>query len=474
MERKLKSVHITNYYHKTSGGIRTVYDRLLEAANRHGREVRLIVPGEFDDQKEIGEFGRIYYVKANKSPIFDSRYRLIKPWQYLLNNSMVRRILMKEKPDIIEVAEKYVLSYLAGLIKKGLFEPLGRPMLVHLSCERMDDNIRAFISRAIPKRLSRSLMGNYVAPMFDYHIANSDYTAQELRDSVLNGYRPHRFQDFCWRYFNSSDEKFSERVFVSNGGVESGFFNPNRKNEQTRRQILAEAGFPANATVMLYIGRLSPEKNVQLLLRVLQSLLSFYNFDSQEREFRLLVAGDGPQAAWLEKKLTKHAPGKFKLLGHIGDKERLANLYANSDIFLHPNPREPFGIGPLEAMASGTPVIVPNSGGVLSYANKENAWVEEPLTEEYFAAVMDILDNPEKRKRKTENAIETARSFSWENSTDKLFDLYDELYEKFRVQQDLSLSGKAILSRLTDEQFNTATSGQIYGRLGTTVKAKFE
>ncbi len=116
------------------------------------------------------------------------------------------------------------------------------------------------------------------------------------------------------------------------------------------------------------------------------------------------------------------------MLGHIGDKEKLANLYANSDIFIHPNPREPFGISPLEAMASGTPVIAPNSGGVLSYATDENAWLKEPDAEDYFAAVRDIFNNPEKREQKIKNALDTARRFSWENSTDRLFGLYDKLY----------------------------------------------
>ena len=60
-----KSVHITNYYHKNSGGISIAYNKLLEAADRHKRYVRLIVPGEETTVEEIGDFGRIYYVKAS-------------------------------------------------------------------------------------------------------------------------------------------------------------------------------------------------------------------------------------------------------------------------------------------------------------------------------------------------------------------------------------------------------------------------
>jgi len=186
-QRKLhKSVHITNYYHKNSGGISTAYNRLLDAANRHKRYVRLIVPGMRDEIEEVSEYGRIYYVKANFSPVFDKRYRVMQAWNsYIFDKTRIRQILREEKPDMIEIGEKYSLSLLAGLIRKGYFKSLGRPMLVHFTCERMDDNLRSFVSGAKPFRwFARRVMGNYVFPMFDFHIGNSDYTAQELFDAV--------------------------------------------------------------------------------------------------------------------------------------------------------------------------------------------------------------------------------------------------------------------------------------------------
>ena len=439
----LKSVHITNYYHKNSGGISTAYDRLLEAANRHRRKVRLIVPGERDAQEEIGEFGRIYYVKAKPAPVFDKRYRLLLPFHYLQGETPVRKILEAEMPDIIEIGEKYTLSLLAGVIRKGYFKVLNRPMLVHFSCERMDDNLRAFVSGAKPfKWFSRRLIGNYIFPMFDYHLANSDYTAQEMIDAVApesNKRRSEAFFNFCWRYFKASDIPFAERVFVNNCGADNHLFDAKRKNAETRKAMLAEAGFPENSTVLLYAGRISPEKNVKLLPQVLKSLLEFYNYDSQRHEYRLLILGDGPQAGWLKTELERVASGKFKFLGHVSDKEKLADIYANSDVFLHPNPREPFGIGPLEAMTSGLPVVAPDSGGVLSYATNKNAWLAAAEPEDFFAAVRDVFNDDEKRETKIKNAIETARTLTWENSTDKLFALYDKMYADFSRRRDLHI-----------------------------------
>ena len=456
-EKKLKSVHITNYYHKNSGGISTAYDRLLEAANRHQRFVRLIVPGAENSREEVGEYGRIYYVKANFSPLFDKRYRLMLPWKtYIFNNAPIRRILREEQPDILEIGEKYSLSLLGGLIHKGFFKSLGRPVLVHFSCERMDDNLRAFVSGLPPFRwLARRVIGNYIFPMFDFHLANSDYTAQEIKDAVSNEKNPHRsemFSDFCHQFFRASNVPAEERIFVNQCGADTKLFGVDRKNAARRKEILAEAGFPENATVLLYAGRLSPEKNVKFLSKVLSSLLKFYNLDSQRHEYRLLVAGDGPLKDWLEDDLQERTPGKFKILGHVADREKLADIYANSDIFLHPNPREPFGIAPLEAMASGIPVVAPASGGVLSYATNENAWLAETDVESYFREIRDIFNDDEKRARKIKNALETARKYSWENSTDRLFAIYDEMFEDFSRRRNLFVREKKNKTAAFDEK----------------------
>jgi glycosyltransferase involved in cell wall biosynthesis len=88
-------------------------------------------------------------------------------------------------------------------------------------------------------------------------------------------------------------------------------------------------------------------------------------------------------------------------------------------------------------MASGLPVVAPNSGGVLSYANDENAWLCDADVESYFAAVCDVFRNDEQCAGKIKNALETARKYSWENSTDRLFALYDEMYEDFRRRHGL-------------------------------------
>lgn len=433
----IKSVHITNYYHKNSGGISTAYNKLLEAANRRKRLVRLIVPGEQAAIEDVGDFGRIYYIKASYSPVFDKRYRIMMPWNtYLLDAAPIKTILRKEAPDVIEISEKYTLPLMAGLLRKGILNVSEkRPMLVHLSCERMDDNVGSFISAGkISKWFCRRYMGTYNIPMFDFHLANSEYTAQEMFDAVSQSDdrdRSDLILNFFWRFLRAPKVDLKQRIFVNPCGVDNETFTATRKHSSKRNEIVKELDLAPTSKLLLYAGRLSPEKNISLLTKMMRILNSDPTYD-----FRLLIAGAGPSLERLKGDAAKLRPGTVKVLGHINDKEKLADLFANCDAFIHPNPREPFGITPLEAMASGLPVVAPNAGGVLSYANSDNAWLTEPTAEDFAASVRDVFSNETVRGSKIAAALETAQKYTWGYSTDAVFALYDKMFAEFTGQRD--------------------------------------
>jgi hypothetical protein len=143
----IKTLHVTNSYHPTSGGIGSFYLALLECANRLGRPMRLVVPADHDHVEELGSFGRIYYVKAPRSPIFDRRYRLILPHTFLPPKANgLREILRIERPELVEISDKYSLCWLAGALRKAWIPGVPRPTLVGVSCERMDDSLRTYIT----------------------------------------------------------------------------------------------------------------------------------------------------------------------------------------------------------------------------------------------------------------------------------------------------------------------------------------
>ena len=431
----MKSVHITNYYHKNSGGISTSFNNLLAAAERHKRFVRLIVPGETGAVEEVNAFAKIYYIPAKFSPIFDKRYRLIQPWQYMSNDSLIRKILLDEKPDLIEVTDKYTISMFGAMVRLGKFKQLGRPLLVHFSAERMDDNIASYMTRSsFGEWFARRVIGNYTLAVFDFHIANSIYTAQEFYKAYKkeeNKSRSDWFFNKAWQFFKAPRVPVEERIYVCPRGVNAKLFRADRKSETVKKQMREAAKIPADSIVLLYAGRISPEKNIALL----PEMMKFLAQDSAH-DYRLIVAGAGPQEDFLREETAKNFPGKIILHGHL-DKETLADYYANCDVFVHPNPKEPFGIAPLEAMVSGAPTLAPDSGGILSYANDTNAWLVKPTGAEFAKAVREIIENPDLRARKVNSAILTALDNTREKATDNLFAAYDKMFADFQKRKDL-------------------------------------
>ena len=129
-------------------------------------------------------------------------------------------------------------------------------------------------------------------------------------------------------------------------GVDAEGFGPARRSPAVRASLLRHVGGTARTTLLFYAGRLSPEKNIGLLSDALREL-------SRDRsgDYRLVVEGAGPDAD----RLRGHGQHIW-LCGNL-DRETLADYCASCDVFVHPNPREPFGIGPLEAMASGAAPI---------------------------------------------------------------------------------------------------------------------
>jgi glycosyltransferase involved in cell wall biosynthesis len=408
----LSSLHFVNAWHSTSGGIRTFYLALLDAAERDGRRLAIVAPGPKTGVERLGQHTRVYTIEAPASLVFDRRYRVLYPHRYLVaRNSPLWRILNDERPSLVEVCDKYTLCHLAGLIKARAGKHR-RPTLVGLGTERMDDNVSAWIARGrAGERFSRWYLRRVYLPQFDFHIAVSDYVADELRDVI----EKHSVTD--WRL-----RRLRAGVHVLPMGVDVERFRPARRSDAARRSLIARAGGTADSVLLIYAGRLSPEKQVHWLPEILGSLVA------RGHDARLAVIGSGPGRSELLASLRERAPGRFVLLDHCTDRDELASRIASADVFVHPNPREPFGIGPLEAMAAGVPVVLARAGGVLSYASDVNAWLADPSPEQLAAVTSALLVNPSLAKERVRAAIDTAASLTWPLVARRFLHLYEQLH----------------------------------------------
>lgn len=410
----MKTLHLTNAWHESSGGIATFYRALMQAAERRGQPMRLIVPAEQDRVERIGSQVVIYYLKARRAP-FNSNYRMLLPTSYLYPGSAIQRILKEERPDLIEVCDKYNLHYLAALSRLNLMQDIDtRPTTVGLSCERMDDNFATYLGHSqAGLAFSRWYMRWIYFPFFDHHIVISQHTAGELR-AVSDGHPVER------------------GVWLQHLGADLSLFP--RRAPGARDRLLKRFDKSEVCRLLVYAGRLAPEKNLPLLLETMRQLRDV------DSEIVLLIVGNGIERALMEKNAVDLRE-TVKFLGHIGDRGELAEILAGCEVFLHPNPREPFGIAPLEAMASGLVLVAPNSGGVTEYANDRNAMLVDPTPLAFAEAVRTLLSTPELLEAKSRAAQLTSAAFEMRRKADAFLDLYETIDATTRGRMPLNEAG---------------------------------
>lgn len=131
-------------------------------------------------------------------------------------------------------------------------------------------------------------------------------------------------------------------------GIDIERFHPAKRNGVFNKQIPIPEGVR-----LLYVGRVSKEKNLDLLIE------AFRNLVRRHPEAHLVVVGDGPYMEDL-KRLSAGLPCRFT--GYL-EGETLSTVYASSDLFVFPSTTDTFGNVVLEAQASGLPVVITGEGG---------------------------------------------------------------------------------------------------------------
>ena len=135
-------------------------------------------------------------------------------------------------------------------------------------------------------------------------------------------------------------------------GVDTDLFHPARRDPGWKQEIGAAASQP----VALYVGRLSAEKGLGVVLDALPGVHAATGL-------RLVLIGEGH----LRRRLERAARTRPEMLGVLpfeSDRARLARVYASADLFVAPCPYETFGLAALEAMASGLPVVGVGAAGI--------------------------------------------------------------------------------------------------------------
>jgi glycosyltransferase involved in cell wall biosynthesis len=200
-------------------------------------------------------------------------------------------------------------------------------------------------------------------------------------------------------------------------GVDTEMFRPELRSSASRERLLG--GHSDTGKLLLYIGRLSAEKQIERIKPVLEAL----------PDARLALVGDGPHRSRLEE-IFSGLPVTF--VGYLAGEE-LAAAYASGDAFVFPSSTETLGLVLLESMAAGCPVVGANRGGIPDIViDGVNGCLYEPDGEDggaasLTAAVLRLLGDQEQRQILSFHARREAEAWGWAGATEQLRSYYRKL-----------------------------------------------
>jgi len=325
----MRVVDVNEFYSPTGGGVRTYCDRKMGIMADMGHELIVLAPGRENSVEERPGGGKIVYVKGPAMP-FDSNYGLF--W----DEGAIHRLLDEYQPDVVENCAPWRSAWFVanwqGSAPKVFF--------MH------NDNVAAYPQRWFGSVASSETVEN----AFAWYSRYMDRFLGQYDAVVTNG--------------PALTKRMTKRGVHIDAtmalGIERSHFSPEWYDPRLRTNLLAQCGLPADAHLLLALGRHHPEKRWPMIIDAVEQAAA-------DLPIGLVLVGDGLDRRKIEKRVAQSP--HIRLFRPVYDRNRLARIMASCDALVHGNETETFGLVASEALACGLPLIVPDEGGCAEVAD---------------------------------------------------------------------------------------------------------
>ncbi|MDD5182439.1 MAG: glycosyltransferase [Candidatus Nanoarchaeia archaeon] len=381
----MKIAIFTDMFLPSVGGIITSTCHQAEELVKRGYDVAIFAPGE---RKEICDYkgAKVYYLDS-KTFLF-SDFRISHPHQF---GKELENILLKEKPDVFHIQTPFPIG-LAGIYYGRKFK---KPIVMTLHGDV--ETYTAQITKGRFEKLIKNTAGKL-------SMAFIKFLCNRCTKVITPG--------------NSIDKYFRDYGIKNTVVIPSGIAEmPKQKG---RIGIRKKYGIPRDAEIILYFGRISFEKRIDVLVRAFDVL------EKTNKKAFLLIAGTGPQLKPLENQVKKMNLKNVKFAGFVPNEEVLP-VFKASSIFASASDTEAQGLTFVEALFAGKPIVGADRFGAQDMIfNHKNGFLFKPVNAKEMAEKMSLILNDRKLAKRM--GIESRR-ISKEYTVDKFVNRITKLYE---------------------------------------------
>jgi len=384
----MKIAFFTNCYKPLINGVVSSIVSLKNAYEKKGHSTYIFAPRVEDYTDQEDNVFRYHSVNLTGKV----RYPIAIPLSL-----RARKIINEFKPDVVHLHHPFVLSMPAIMYGEKLGIP--KVLTIHTQYERY-----AYYASPIPQVIVNEAIRRII---FNLAIKVDIITTPSKS-----------MKDLIGRY------KIKKEVVVVPNAINLKVFQD--KNIQQYREIRDQFGLDEEDVAVLYVGRISFEKNIDKIIKALAIVR-----DKKINNVKLLLVGEG--TAMKELKKLVESLGLESLVKFVGpvNSDMVKYYYQASDVFAFTSTSETFGMVIIEAFASGLPVLAVKAPGAIDIITDgfDGILVEENISQ--FAEQLEslILDNG-LRKRLSKNALKTAQIYSADSVSEQMLNLYQRLRNK--------------------------------------------
>ena len=251
---------------------------------------------------------------------------------------------------------------------------------------------------------------------YDYHCHNEFKGTYGCKEIIQNTNKILCVSKFIANQVQQYLDIDKEKCVVLKNGINTTLFAKGLKEEE-KEQLKQKYNIQKNEKILLFTGRIVPEKGIKELLEAILKL--------KDEKFKLLIVGSSLNAIHVKTKyeeeiqeLTKQLEDKVVFTGFISYEE-IYKFYAIADIAVLPSIwNDPAPLTVIESMATGLPIITTNSGGIPEYAKDGSAIILErykDLIKNLQIQIQNLLEKTKKRKAMSSVSMENAKDLTIEN-----------------------------------------------------------